>query len=172
MLLSSQKQQRVVISHVDHIVQISPEGHTDIGFRQRSQQIKCFLFILFYDPAGIFNTAILLGKLNQTNNFIGSSRTFLHLQRCLLRPFIFRSIQCIQDRQRQLTFKHVITGRLTDFLAIKVVENIIFNLEADADIFTQQTGKSNFFFPHLYRQGSRLGTSSEKCRRFLRITSK
>ena len=92
----------------------------------------------------------IFGKLNQTYDFIRSCRTFLHLERYLFRPRIFRCIQCIQGRQRQLTFQHIITSRFADLLAIKVIENIILNLKTDTNIFAQQTGKSDFLLTHLH----------------------
>lgn len=150
MLLSAQEQWGVVISHgrPRNPDKSAGQGKYLNPARQPANQRPSF--ILFYCTTGIFNTSIIFGKLNQTYDFIGSCRTFLHLERYLFRPRIFRCIQCIQGRQRQLTFQHIITSRFADLLAIKVIENIILNLKTDTNIFAQQTGKSDFLLTHLH----------------------
>ena len=85
----------------------------------------------------ILNTTILLGKFYQNSDFISIDSTCLDFLSERLHCLKIGIIQRIDNWQRQLTFCHIVSCRLTYLLGIEIIEDIIANLEHHTQIHTK-----------------------------------
>ena len=97
---------------------------------------------------------ILARRPNQNGDFIRVYRTSLHLLCQCLHRIKRCGIQRIDDRQRQLTFRHIVTSRFAYLLRIEIIEDIVANLEHDTKVSSEFTSFLDILFAGSSRQGT------------------
>ena len=115
----------------------------------------------------ILYTAFFLGISHQFRDFIAAYRACLHLQRKFAHSLITTIVYSVDDGERQLSFSHIVARRLADFGRVVIVEDVVANLESDAEILTEQLRSLHILLRSARRERTDAGTSLEESRRLL-----
>ena len=117
-----------------HVGEESFEGGADVVILHGENEVECLATELLHRLHGVLDAAVRLGKADELHNLVVRHMTALDPLHEVTDVVVCRRVHGVDGREGELPFEHVVAGRLAQFGAFVVVEDVVLDLEADADL--------------------------------------